>query len=188
MTQFGYGRRTCQGQTVTEADLIAGIGSIAWLFNINKEEKMRRIMANTEASISEEELVTGLSEHSSEDEDDFVVTPIGSYPAPTVEELNEEYFREKTKQRQQEEEKRRKEDPTLIFSTLLIAKPLPFKFELTPRSEKKAAYIEHLYQEQREQGEFVESRNYWGENHGAGKEYGWVAVSNTGGQILSLHP
>src|ERR1700753_1771384 len=36
MTQFGYGRRTCQGQTVTEADLLVGIGSIAWLFNISK--------------------------------------------------------------------------------------------------------------------------------------------------------
>ncbi|GAB7358401.1 hypothetical protein MBLNU230_g2470t1 [Neophaeotheca triangularis] len=36
-SQFGYGRRTCQGMGVTEADLFVGIGSVAWLFSIHKE-------------------------------------------------------------------------------------------------------------------------------------------------------
>ncbi|KAL9089473.1 MAG: hypothetical protein Q9159_002513 [Coniocarpon cinnabarinum] len=35
-SQFGYGRRTCQGQEVTEADLFCGIGAIAWGFDIRK--------------------------------------------------------------------------------------------------------------------------------------------------------
>jgi hypothetical protein len=188
MTQFGYGRRTCQGQTVTEADLIAGIGSIAWGFDINKKEKVRKIMMNPNASISQEELVTGLSEHSSDDEDEFPMSSIGAYPPPTAEELREECFREAEKKRMEEEKKNRKEDPTLIFSTLLIAKPLPFNFELTPRNEKKANHIEQLYQKKRAEGEFVESRNFWGENHGAGKEFGWVGVEKTGKQILCLHP
>lgn len=188
MTQFGYGRRTCQGQTVTEADLIAGIGSIAWGFDIKRKGKARKVMKNTDASISQEELVTGLSEHSSEDEDEFPMSSIGAYPSLTTEEMQEEYFREAEKKRMEEEEKNRKEDPTLIFSTLLIAKPLPFKFGLTPRNEKKATHIEQLYQQKRMDGEFVESRNYWGENHGAGKEFGWVGVEKTGKQILCLHP
>ena len=35
-SQFGYGRRTCQGQEVTEADLFCGVGAMAWGFNISK--------------------------------------------------------------------------------------------------------------------------------------------------------
>ena len=35
-SQFGYGRRTCQGQEVTEADLFCGIGAMAWGFDIRK--------------------------------------------------------------------------------------------------------------------------------------------------------
>ena len=34
-SQFGYGRRICQGMGVTEADLFVGIGSVAWLFSIH---------------------------------------------------------------------------------------------------------------------------------------------------------
>ena len=173
---------------MTEADLIAGIGSIAWGFDINKKEKVRKIMKNPNASISQEELVTGLSESSSEDEDEFPVSSIGAYPSPTTEELREECFREAEKRGMEEEEKNKKKDPTLHFSTLLIAKPMPFKFELTPRNAKKSTHIEQLYQQKRAAGEFVESRNYWGENHGAGKDFGWVGVAKTGKQILRLHP
>lgn len=35
-SQFGYGRRTCQGQEVTEADLFCGLGALAWGFDIRK--------------------------------------------------------------------------------------------------------------------------------------------------------
>ncbi|KAK0257970.1 hypothetical protein LTS16_002039 [Friedmanniomyces endolithicus] len=37
-SQFGYGRRTCQGMAVTEADLFVGLGSVAWLFSMAKPE------------------------------------------------------------------------------------------------------------------------------------------------------
>ncbi len=36
-SQFGYGRRVCQGQGVTEADLFVGIGGVAWLFYLSKD-------------------------------------------------------------------------------------------------------------------------------------------------------
>ncbi|KAL9078557.1 MAG: hypothetical protein Q9157_002515 [Trypethelium eluteriae] len=37
-SQFGYGRRVCQGQEVTEADMFVGVGAMAWLFNISKDD------------------------------------------------------------------------------------------------------------------------------------------------------
>lgn len=38
-SQFGYGRRTCQGMGVTEADLFVGLGSVAWLFSMHGDEE-----------------------------------------------------------------------------------------------------------------------------------------------------
>jgi hypothetical protein len=183
MSQFGYGRRTCQGMTVTEADLIAGIGSIAWLFNISKEprkEKVRRIMMNQKASISMEELVTGLSEHSSsdgdydEDEND-IPTVVGAFPPPTAEERKEEFWRAQ-KEIEEKQKSREEEDPTLLFTKLLIAKPLPFKFELSVRDEKRAEHVENLFREKVSTGEFIPPRKYWGEKSGQPSQFGWVPV------------
>lgn len=36
-SQFGYGRRTCQGMGVTEADLFVGLGSMAWMFAMHAD-------------------------------------------------------------------------------------------------------------------------------------------------------
>lgn len=36
-TQFGFGRRVCQGQEVAEVDMFVGIGAMAWAFNIGKK-------------------------------------------------------------------------------------------------------------------------------------------------------
>jgi cytochrome P450 len=36
-SQFGYGRRTCQGMGVTEADLFVGLGSMAWMFSMHAD-------------------------------------------------------------------------------------------------------------------------------------------------------
>jgi hypothetical protein len=183
MSQFGYGRRTCLGQTVTEADLIAGIGSIAWLFTISKEprkEKVRKIMMNEKASISMEELVTGLSDHSSLDGDDSddgddIPTVIGAFPPPTAEERKEEFWRAQ-KEIEERQNSKAEEDPTLCFSTLLIAKPLPFKFELSVRNEKRAEHVESLFQEKVQAGEFISPRKYWGDNSGQPSQFGWVPV------------
>lgn len=35
-SQFGFGRRKCQGQEVTEADMFVGIGALAWAFDLRK--------------------------------------------------------------------------------------------------------------------------------------------------------
>jgi len=182
MSQFGYGRRTCQGQTVTEADLIAGIGSIAWLFNISKEprqEKARKIMMNEKASISMEELVTGLSDHSSDggsDEDEIPLV-IGAFPPLTAEERREQFWKQQQEmQKSREKQDQMEEDPTLNFSTLLIAKPLPFKFELTVRNDERRELVEALFSEKKAEGEFVESKQYWGEKSGQPGEFGWVKV------------
>lgn len=184
MSQFGYGRRTCQGMTVTEADLIAGIGSIAWLFDISKlspEEKRhtraRSIMMNLKATISNEELVTGMSEHSENDgeEEIFEGPSIGAFPAPTAAERMEEF---EEAQRREAERKANEEalDPTLRFTKLLIAKPTPFKLHMSVRSEKRAELVHELFDEKVAEGEFPESRTYWGEKSGQPEEFGWVAT------------
>jgi hypothetical protein len=198
MTQFGYGKRTCQGQAVTEADLIVGIGALAWLFDVGKVEKVRRIMKNEAASISQEELITGMSEHSSDDdsetEDDMPLTPIGRFPESHPDELREQYIKEleklQAKQRQQDLEA----DPTLNFTTLLIAKPMPFKFSLSIRDEKRAEKIHQLFAEKMAEGEFKEATDYCkssprtksagehyltefpGGPYDEKKEFGWVKV------------
>ena len=162
MTQFGYGRRTCQGQTVTEADLIAGIGAVAWLFDIQKEPKessARSIMLNEKASISEEEMLTGLSEHSSDDEEDLPCNPSGPWPLPQIEELRNNTVR-KIRQKREQAQKKSKEDETLIFSTLLIAKPLPFKFRLAVRDEKRAQLVQCLFEDKIAQGDFAGPKEY----------------------------
>lgn len=182
MSQFGYGRRVCQGMTVTEADLIAGIGSIAWLFNISKEPKTRKIMMNEKASISMEELVTGLSDHSSSDgeydeEEKDIPAVIGAFPPQTVEERREQFWKEQRDlEEKRAEKKKEEEDPTLMFSTLLIAKPLPFNFELTVRDEARRAIVESQFREKLAEGEFAPPRQYWGKNSGQPSQFGWVPV------------
>ncbi|KAF2438801.1 cytochrome P450 2E1 [Karstenula rhodostoma CBS 690.94] len=182
-TQFGYGRRLCQGQTVADEDLLIGIGSIAWMFNISKQRgpaaentSSHSIGMNENASISQEELNTGIEKSKSRTTMEDVLlskyTYPGAFPAS----------------RDEEEEKAPKEakefskfdpaniDPTLDFSTLLIAKPLPFKFELRPRDGKRAERVRKLFQEGCEKGEYTDSREFWGHNQGKGKPCGWGKV------------
>lgn len=67
-------------------------------------------------------------------------------------------------------------DPTLNLSTLLISKPMPFEFELRPRSEERAERVRRLFGESSEKGEYKESREFWGDNQGKGKFCGWGKV------------
>lgn len=177
MSQFGYGRRTCQGQTVTEADLVAGIGSMAWLFHISKDapqqtqhKRARSIMMNSRATISYEELVTGMSEHSDDDFDDIIYPTIGAFPAPTAEERMEQFEAEQ----QRKQDRQAREDPTLRFSKLLIAKPSPFQFHMSVRSEKRAKLVRKLFADKVAEDEFPAARTYWGETSGQPTEFGWV--------------
>jgi hypothetical protein len=163
MTQFGYGRRTCQGQTVTEADLIAALGSIAWLFNISNPEKKlsaHRVMIHKKATISEEELMASLSKESSDDTTDISEKRMGGFPLRLMEDTGEETNKGIKNRREKTISDAEEEDPTLIFTTLLIAKPLPFKFKLRIRSNKRARLIKDVYDEKKCQGEYTESKEY----------------------------
>ena len=63
-------------------------------------------------------------------------------------------------------------DPTLRFSHLLIAKPLPFEFNLQVRNQSRAELVQRDFKTKLEIGEFPEERKYW-ENE---KYFGWGKV------------
>lgn len=177
-TQFGYGRRTCQGQTVTDEDLLIGIGSIAWMFDISQrtepqaseQPKAHSIGLNEKASISNEELNTGVNKQATmEDKILSKYTYPGSAPATKTAEPA-------YKPMEWGDISQKPADPTLDFSILLIAKPIPFKFDLQPRDAQRAVKIRALFQEGVERGEYTASREYWGANQGRDKPLGWSKV------------
>lgn len=176
-TQFGYGRRTCQGQTVTDEDLLIGIGSIAWMFDISKKVEApstdapnpATIGLNEKASISNEELNTGVSQQPTMEEK---ILSKYSYPGSTPPKPIEPPY----KPMEWGDITKKPSDPTLDFSILLIAKPIPFKFSLQPRSTQRAEKIRALFQEGVENGEYTASREYWGPNQGRDKPLGWSKV------------
>ena len=119
ISQFGYGRRVCQGQGVAYADLIVAIGAMAWLFDVSKPA--------TNASTASAKPATNL-------------------------------------------------DPTLDFSTLLIAKPLPFELTLTVRDQNRAEIVKREFSDLKAKGEFKASAEYWGVNQGHGQPFGWGVI------------
>ncbi|KAH4945452.1 hypothetical protein HBI24_106690 [Parastagonospora nodorum] len=171
-TQFGYGRRTCQGQTVTDEDLLIGIGSIAWMFNISQKpddvsapdwtqpSKFDGIGLNEKASISNEEFNTGVSIS----EGATTKTMTAKKTEPAYKPLEWGDITQKPS------------DPTLDYSILLIAKPIPFKFSLRPRDAERTNKIRGLFKQGVERGEYTESREYWGPNQGRDKRLGWSKV------------
>lgn len=200
-TQFGYGRRLCQGQTVADEDMLIGIGSIAWLFNLGRNpedtsvstsepavvadpEKIetKLLGLNEKASVSNEELNTGI-EPKSPTMEDLILSKYsypGSFPASSIDtekKTTEKKSIEKPAETPMDEVKSKAvTDPTLDFTTLLIAKPLPFKFQLRPRNSERAAKIRELYSEGIKNGDYKESREFWGENQGRDKPLGWGKV------------
>lgn len=187
-TQFGYGRRLCQGQGVADEDMLIGIGSIAWLFNIKRNEHYaedtkpepivvadpekvgaKTIGMNQKASVSNEELNTGLDAQGPTMEDVILskYSYPGSFPATS----------EKTSEpKAKTPEKKSAIDPTLDFTTLLIAKPLPFKFHISPRDTERASKVRALFNEGVEKGDYKPSREFWGEKQGVGRPLGWGVV------------
>jgi hypothetical protein len=173
-SQFGYGRRTCQGQTVADEDLLIGIGSIAWMFNIGKkaqdppstsEKPTNQISLNEKGSISSEELNLGVVADDSEPSytDNADLKPARPFP-PGYKPLEWGNASQKPA------------DPTLDYSILLIAKPIPFQFALTPRDRKRISTVRALFREGVERGDFTKSREYWGANQGRDKPVGWSKV------------
>lgn len=205
MSQFGYGKRTCQGQAVTEADLLVGIGSVAWLFNISKTGTMPLqrefgLPPTPESPLSEvfdsmhdaadldlqheanrrsvnlnEKLSRALL--AAEGADSELTTSITSiFPASATDYLGGACAATQEHNGIKDEQLRREEDPTLVYSTLLIAKPLPFKFDLHIRNRTRAEKVMGQFVAMRIEGEFTPSREYWGPNQGAGQELGWGKV------------
>jgi hypothetical protein len=171
-SQFGYGRRVCQGQAVADADLFVGIGSIAWLFHISKDDldvpKLDPIVHKTEASDNKEKgppVPANIAEQYKSFSDIESVEQLGSPPPPPspvrsdtspIVPLSLDP----------------KSDPTLRFSSLLIAKPTPFEFNLKVRSKERADFVMAEYAAKRRDGEFEDARVFWEE----GGELGWGKV------------
>jgi cytochrome P450 len=74
------------------------------------------------------------------------------------------------------DEKASKPDPTLEYSSLLIAKPLPFKFNMKIRDKKKAEYVAREWMFHKMDGEFGDSKCYWEGGNAGNKQYGWGEV------------
>ncbi|KAF1841816.1 cytochrome P450 [Cucurbitaria berberidis CBS 394.84] len=201
-SQFGYGRRTCQGQTVADEDMLIGIGSIAWLFNIERnaedapvpargsEKGQHSIGLNEKASISNEELNAGVNTKAPTLEEKLLskYSYPGSAPAAKVAPKKATPAQPAYKPLEWGDITKKPADPTLDYSILLIAKPIPFKFQLKPRSTERANQIRTLFQEDVENGEFTSNREYWGPNQGRDKPLGWSKFGpfDAGGYMPAL--
>lgn len=200
-TQFGYGRRLCQGQQVADEDLLIGLGSVAWLFNISrkKQDDAFAQVEPTFPTIPEKSngIAMGVTLEVSEKPNGVTLEDVilskykypGSFPvikeqpkavavktrAPRANGTHVQ-IQEKAIPKQKPQPKTQKIDPTLDFTTLLIAKPLPFEFDLTPRDKRREGIVRELYAQGVAHGDYRESREYWGPNQGRDKPLGWGKV------------
>lgn len=164
----------CQGQTVADEDLFIGIGSIAWLFNISNRSpdqppasgKSNHLSGiNKKRSISNEELNAGItfSDPISEKMSSELAKPKRPFP-PGYKPMEWGHSSQKP------------EDPTLDYSILLIAKPIPFQFDLKPRDMRRSNKVRELFAEGLEKGHYTSSCEYWGPNQGRSESLGWGKV------------
>jgi hypothetical protein len=157
---------------VADEDLLIGIGSIAWMFNIEKkaqdtpstsEKSTNQISLNEKGSISSEELNLGVDDSEPSYTDNEDLKPARPFP-PGYKPLEWGNASQKPA------------DPTLDYSILLIAKPIPFQFALKPRDKKRISTVRALFREGVESGDFTRSREYWGANQGRDQPVGWSKV------------
>jgi hypothetical protein len=190
-TQFGYGRRTCQGQTVTDEDLLIGIGSIAWMFDISQKsedtsipkatdaKQTHKIGMNEKASISNEELNAGIETATDATMEDKILSKYsypGTVPAHKSEPKTSKTSELAYKPMEWGNISQKPADPTLDYSILLIAKPIPFEFNLQPRDPVRAEQMRNVFNEGVKRGDYTDSREYWGPNQGRDKPLGWSKV------------
>jgi hypothetical protein len=187
-TQFGYGRRTCQGQTVADEDLLIGIGSIAWMFNISQKvedaavpevTQSNKIGMNEKASISNEELNTGVKLTQDPTMEEKILSKY-SYPGTDSAKESASKTSKPAEPAYRPVEwgdiSQKPADPTLDYSILLIAKPIPFEFDLQPRNPERVEQMRSLFHEGVERGDYTDNRDYWGPNQGRDKPLGWSKV------------
>jgi hypothetical protein len=176
---------------VADEDMLIGIGSIAWLFDIKKCAEESAIPASTDstengqgygmnekASISNEELNAGISNKEATMEEKILAkyTYPGSEPASNASSKKSKFAAYANPPMEWGDITQKPEDPTLDFSILLIAKPIPFKFDLKPRNAMRVNKVRDMFREGVENGDFPESREYWGANQGRDKPLGWSKV------------
>jgi hypothetical protein len=157
--------------------MFIGIGSIAWLFNISKQQPQGKPKPSIpkkpahltgmsrKRTISNEELNAGLTptDPLSEKPPLELVRPPRPFP-PGYKPLEWGDVSQKPA------------DPTLDYSILLIAKPLPFKFDLEPRDAGRVGTIRQLFAEELHKGQYAKAREYWGADQGRGESLGWSKV------------
>lgn len=234
-SQFGYGRRTCQGMGVTEADLFVGLGSMAWMFSMHAEtedceesDADKEYFANaTEKRVRFEQGISGRphtppseksiahalqrTSHRNDSvigiQGDIFETPNPSGqrmpgdlpnlasrldfpsvnsmpeapPSPAAEDDVKFAFEKRTPKTARNPSTRSDttkpaDDPTMDFSTLLIAKPNPFKFNLRIRDQDKADRIARRWMELKMDGEFEDSRVFWKDGNKGDQQHGWGDV------------
>lgn len=129
------------------------------------------ISLNEKASISSEELNAGVETHEATMEDKILAKYTYPGSKPATKEPVPAY-----KPMEWGDITKKPDDPTMDFSILLIAKPIPFKFELLPRDAKRASDVRDLFNQGVEQGEYTQNREYWGPNQGRDKPLGWSKV------------
>jgi hypothetical protein len=238
-SQFGYGRRTCQGMGVTEADLFVGLGSMAWMFSMHAdadyaeegpevsddyftrktEQKIRQDQGTARrphTPPSEELIAQALHDNTRNRNDsvtglqsDIFETPgilgqgipgnfpnlasrldcsnlnsvLNAPPSPADGDVKFSFGPEKPTTEAAHNNTSTKaattntaDDPTMDFSTLLIAKPNPFKFNLRIRDQGKADRIARRWMELKMDGEFGDSRVYWKDGNNGDQQHGWGEV------------
>lgn len=128
---------------------------------------------NEKASISDEELNTGMAAilNTTKEKIPLEYSFPGSYP--NTPQLPEPPSRPPYKPLEWGNTSQKPVDPTLDYSILLIAKPIPFKFKLEPRDDEKVAKIRALFRDGQERGDYPESREYWGPDQGRTSVLGW---------------
>jgi len=176
---------------VADEDLLIGIGAIAWLFDIKKSSGDPIIMPamspmraehtigmNEKAATSDEELNTSLNTT----EPTMTEKILAKFTYPGSKPTNDATL-EKSKPAELTSQPlewgditKKPEDPTLDYSILLIAKPIPFKFDLKPRDTVRIDTVRDLFREGVEKGDYPEARGYWGANQGRDMPLGWAKV------------
>lgn len=242
-SQFGYGRRTCQGMGVTEADLFVGLGSMAWMFAMHADtEDVEQEAESDEAftrHVAEQKSLQAQGDtirpHTPPNEESISQQLDGKNRDGNIHQKNDSAinltsFRPKKGDAQNQnmpgnpsklagrpglpsvnsmfacppspassnrgfdaelghhikqtthnpsskaDTNTGTSDPTMDFSTLLIAKPKPFKFNLKIRDQQKADRVARRWMELKMDGEFEDSRVYWKNGNKGDQQHGWGEV------------
>lgn len=140
---------------------------------VSPSKQEHKIGLNEKASISNEELNAGVESEQVTMEEKILSKY--SYPGTTSSE-KEKPTQPSYKPMEWGDITKKPADPTLDYSILLIAKPIPFKFQLWPRDNERANKVRKLFSEGVERGDFTPNREYWGPDQGRGKPLGWSKV------------